>query len=181
MAQAICGARNAPRTKAARARVTLLTADLEQIVYEAMVEKLREFHTLNKQNKSGAVNPKAAALKVELARVEDEIEKLINTLYRERGLVVIGFPCNQFLHQEPGENEQIQEFCTVRYGVTFPLSRKIDVKGANALPLFKAFSGGKAIQWNFAKFLIDRSRNLAERFGSMTKSEQLVPHIEKLL
>ena len=102
-------------------------------------------------------------------------------IYGERGLVVIGFPCNQFLRQDPGDNAQIQEFCTVRYGVTFPLSQKIDVKGANAHPLFKELSGGKNIKWNFAKFLIDRSGNLVERFGSTTKPEQLVPYIEKLL
>jgi glutathione peroxidase len=108
------------------------------------------------------------------------LEQLWET-YKERGLVVIGFPCNQFLHQDPAENEQIQEFCKVRYGVSFPLSQKIDVKGANADPLFKELSGNKAIKWNFAKFLIDRSGNLSERFGSTKTPEQLVPEIEKLL
>jgi glutathione peroxidase len=108
------------------------------------------------------------------------LEQLWKT-YRERGLVIIGFPCNQFLHQDPGDNAQIQEFCTVRYGVTFPLSQKIDVKGENAHPLFKELSGGKNIKWNFAKFIVDRSGNLADRFGSTAKPEQLVPHIEKLL
>jgi glutathione peroxidase len=108
------------------------------------------------------------------------LEKLWKT-YCERGLVVIGFPCNQFLHQDPGDNAQIQEFCSVRYGVTFPLSQKIDIKGANAHPLFKELSGGKNIKWNFGKFLIDRSGNLSERFGSATTPEQLIPNIEKLL
>ncbi|MDR3050671.1 MAG: glutathione peroxidase [Oscillospiraceae bacterium] len=108
------------------------------------------------------------------------LEQLWKT-YRERGLVIIGFPCNQFLRQDPGDNAQIQEFCTVRYGVTFPLSQKIDVKGADAHPLFKELSDGKNIKWNFAKFLIDRSGNLSERFGSTKKPEQLVPFIEKLL
>ncbi|MFP3153498.1 glutathione peroxidase [Lachnospiraceae bacterium ZAX-1] len=108
------------------------------------------------------------------------LEQLWKT-YKDRGLVVIGYPCNQFLHQDPGDNGQIQEFCTVRYGVTFPLSQKIDVKGANAHPLFKELSGGKNIKWNFAKFLIDRSGNLSERFGSTKTPEQLVPYIEKLL
>jgi glutathione peroxidase len=108
------------------------------------------------------------------------LEQLWKT-YKDRGLVIIGFPCNQFLHQDPGNNEQIQEFCTVRYGVTFPLSQKIDVKGVNAHPLFKELSSGKNIKWNFAKFLIDRNGNLVERFGSTQKPEQLVPYIEKLL
>ncbi|GHV41601.1 glutathione peroxidase [Clostridia bacterium] len=108
------------------------------------------------------------------------LERLFET-YGERGLVVIGFPCNQFLHQDPGANEEIQEFCKLRYGVTFPLSQKIDVKGANAHPLFKELSGGKNIKWNFAKFLVDRSGKLSERFGSTTKPEQLEEYIEKLL
>jgi glutathione peroxidase len=108
------------------------------------------------------------------------LEQLWKT-YQERGLVVLGFPCNQFLHQDPGDNAQIQEFCSVRYGVSFPLSQKIDVKGANAHPLFKELSGDKAIKWNFSKFLIDRSGNLIERFGSAKKPEQIVPYIEKLL
>jgi glutathione peroxidase len=101
--------------------------------------------------------------------------------YKDRALVVIGFPCNQFLHQDPGDNAQIQEFCKVRYGVSFPLSQKVDVKGANAHPLFKELCGDKAIKWNFAKFLIDRSGNLAERFSSAKKPEQLAAYIEKLL
>lgn len=101
--------------------------------------------------------------------------------YKDKGLVVIGFPCNQFLHQDPGNDKEIEEFCKVRYGVTFPLSRKIDVKGAGAHPLFKELSAGKNIKWNFGKFLIDKSGNLAERFGSSTKPEQLAEYIEKLL
>jgi glutathione peroxidase len=108
------------------------------------------------------------------------LEQLWET-YKERGLVIIGFPCNQFLHQDPGSNEEIQEFCKLRYGVSFPLSQKIDVKGANAHPLFKELSDGKAVKWNFEKFLIDRVGNLQERFTSAKKPEQLVPYIEKLL
>jgi glutathione peroxidase len=108
------------------------------------------------------------------------LERLWKT-YGERGLVVIGFPCNQFLHQDPGDNEEIQNFCKLRYGVSFPLSQKIDVKGANTHPLFKELTGGKAIKWNFAKFLIDNSGNLTEWFGSTKKPEQLAPYIEKLL
>jgi glutathione peroxidase len=108
------------------------------------------------------------------------LEQLWKT-YGGRGLVVIGFPCNQFLHQDPGDNGEIQKFCTLRYGVTFPLSQKIDVKGTNSHPLFKELSGGKNIKWNFAKFLIDRSGNLKDRFGSTKTPNQLAPYIEKLL
>jgi glutathione peroxidase len=99
----------------------------------------------------------------------------------ERGLVVIGFPCNRFLRQDPGDNAQIQEFCTARYGVAFQLSQKIDVKGANAHPLFKELTGGKKIKWNFAKFLVGRSGNLVEWFGSAKTLEQLAPNVEKQL
>jgi glutathione peroxidase len=108
------------------------------------------------------------------------LEQLWKT-YEDQGLVVIGFPCNQFLRQDPGDNAEIQNFCKTRYGVSFPLSQKIDVKGANAHPLFKELSGGKAIKWNFAKFLVDRSGKLHERFGSTKKPEQLAPLIETLL
>jgi glutathione peroxidase len=108
------------------------------------------------------------------------LEQLWET-YRDQGLVVVGFPCNQFLHQDPGSNAEIQEFCSLRYGVSFPLSQKIDVKGDNALPLFVELSGGKKVKWNFTKFLIDKEGNLVERFESKVKPEKIAASIEKLL
>ena len=107
--------------------------------------------------------------------------------YVDRGLVVLGFPCDQFRHQEPGDEAQIQEFCKVRFGVTFPLFAKVDVNGSGAHPLYKWLrsqqSGllGDKIKWNFTKFLLDREGNVAKRYASTTKPEKITGDIEKLL
>jgi len=110
--------------------------------------------------------------------------------YSGRGLVVLGFPCNQFLHQEPGSAEQIQEFCSVNFGVTFPLFAKLDVKGPNQHPLYAiltevADDSGKAgnVAWNFEKFLIDRDGHAVRRFRSRITPEdpRLIEAIESLL
>ena len=107
--------------------------------------------------------------------------------YVDRGLVVLGFPCDQFGHQEPGDEAQIQEFCKVRFGVTFPLFAKVDVNGSGAHPLYKWLrsqqSGllGDKIKWNFTKFLLDREGNVVKRYASTTKPEKITDDIEKLL
>ena len=137
------------------------------------------------------------------------LEKLYKT-YGEQGLVVIGFPCNQFGEQEPGANEEVQEFCKVRYGVTFPLSAKLDVRGETADPLFRYLTenttfegfgkGAKAktlelflktkygkdfsdssIKWNFTKFLIDREGNIAGRFEPTVSPEELEPTLKSYI
>jgi glutathione peroxidase len=96
--------------------------------------------------------------------------------HKEDGLVILGFPCNQFGGQEPGTNEEIVEFCTANYGVTFPLFDKIDVNGANRHPLYAALCGGDSpfpgdVGWNFAKFLIGRDGKIIARFDPRTKPE----------
>lgn len=108
--------------------------------------------------------------------------------YRDRGLVVLGFPCNQFGAQEPGSADEIGAFCQKNYGVTFPLSEKIDVNGSKAHPLFKYLTeaapgllGSKAIKWNFTKFLVDRHGSVVSRHAPTAKPEELVPEIERLL
>ena len=107
--------------------------------------------------------------------------------YKDKGLVILGFPCNQFANQEPGNEAEIGKFCTLNYGVTFPLFSKIDVNGNNAHPLYNylkvALPGtlGNDIKWNFTKFLIDRKGNPVKRFGSVTKPEEISGDIEKLL
>lgn len=91
--------------------------------------------------------------------------------YREKGLVILGFPCDQFAHQDPGSNAEIQAFCSLNYGVTFPMFEKSDVNGAQALPLFKYLKNeqkgalGSAIKWNFTKFLIDKEGRVIRRFA----------------
>jgi glutathione peroxidase len=110
--------------------------------------------------------------------------------YADRGLVVLGFPCNQFFNQEPGGAEKIQEFCSVNYGVTFPLFAKLDVKGGNQHPLYAILSeasddDGKAgnVKWNFEKFLVGRDGRVARRFRSKVVPEdpRLIEAIESQL
>lgn len=108
--------------------------------------------------------------------------------YRERGFVVLGFPCNQFGAQEPGDEQQIAEFCTTRFNIAFPMFAKIDVNGANAHPLYQHLKTARpgvlnteGIKWNFTKFLIDRNGNVVERYAPATKPEDLAAAIEALL
>ena len=107
--------------------------------------------------------------------------------YGNRDFVVLGFPCDQFMHQEPGSMEEIKSFCSLNYNISFPVMWKIDVNGDNAEPLYsflKAQAPGffsKRIKWNFTKFLIDRNGNVVKRFAPATVPEKLKKHIEKLL
>jgi len=108
--------------------------------------------------------------------------------YQDQGLVVLGFPCNQFGAQEPGSAEEIKTFCTLNYGVSFPIFAKIEVNGEQASPLFKYLKaqakgilGSTAIKWNFTKFLINRQGHVVGRYGSVTKPEELTREIEDLL
>jgi glutathione peroxidase len=117
----------------------------------------------------------------------DGLEKLWRQ-YSDRGLVVLGFPCNQFGGQEPGSPDEIGAFCQKNFGVTFPLAGKVDVNGPNAHPLFRFLTeqapgllGSKAIKWNFTKFLVDRRGSVVSRYAPTTKPEDLVPEIERLL
>ena len=104
--------------------------------------------------------------------------------YADRGFTVLGFPCDQFGHQEPGTEEEIAEFCEVNYGVTFPLFAKLDVNGDGAHPLFdwlREHPNGGAIDWNFNKFLIGRDGDLVRRFDTGTEPADLAGDIEKAL
>lgn len=107
---------------------------------------------------------------------------------RERGLVVLGFPCDQFGHQEPGTEVQIAEFCSLRFGVTFPLFAKIQVNGPDTHPLFVQLKdaapgllGTRAIKWNFTKFLVDRSGNVVRRYSPRAEPASIAPDLEPLL
>jgi glutathione peroxidase len=108
--------------------------------------------------------------------------------YRERGFEVLGFPCNQFGHQEPGDEAQISEFCELNFGVDFPLFGKIDVNGDDAHPLYRHLKeeapgllGSKAVKWNFTKFLVNRDGQVVKRYAPTDKPEALAKDIEKLL
>jgi glutathione peroxidase len=114
------------------------------------------------------------------------LEKLYED-YADKGLVVLGFPCDQFGHQEPGGEGEIEEFCQLNYGVTFPMFAKVEVYGDNAHPLYKWLRKvktglvGSRIKWNFTKFLVDRDGNPIKRYGSTTKPEKIAADIEKVL
>ena len=108
--------------------------------------------------------------------------------YHDQGLEILGFPCNQFMNQEPGSNEDIQNFCQVNYGVTFPMFAKIDVNGADTHPLYTYLKqaapgmlGMKAIKWNFTKFLVDAEGKVVKRFAPNVEPADIGPEIEALL
>ena len=143
---------------------------------------------------------------VELAQYKGKVLLIVNTAsqcgftpqykglqelherYKDRGLMVLGFPCDQFGHQEPGQNDEIGQFCELNFGVTFPLFSKIEVNGSNAAPVYKHLKkaakgvlGTESIKWNFTKFLVSRDGKTVTRFGSRTKPEELIKEIEARL
>lgn len=143
---------------------------------------------------------------VELSRYQGQVALIVNVAskcgftpqytglealyekYKEQGLVVLGFPCNQFGHQEPGTEAEILEFCTSTYQVGFPLFAKIDVNGADTHPLYRWLKdekagvlGTQAIKWNFTKFLVGRNGQVIKRYGSSTTPDELRDDIERAL
>lgn len=114
------------------------------------------------------------------------LEKLYEK-YKDNGLVILGFPCNQFANQEPGDAKSISEGCLINYGVTFPMFSKVEVNGQNAHSLFKYLKNelkgifGNKVKWNFTKFLVDKEGNPIKRFAPTTKPEKIGEYIEKLL
>jgi glutathione peroxidase len=143
---------------------------------------------------------------VELSKYKDKVVLIVNVAskcgftpqyeglqklyeqYKDQGLVILGFPCNQFGSQEPGTNKEIKEFCTANFGVNFPMFDKIDVNGDNAHPLYKYLKdkapgslNTKAIKWNFTKFLVNKDGEVLERYGSATSPEQLEKDVKGLL
>lgn len=115
------------------------------------------------------------------------LQKLYDT-YQDKGLVVLGFPCNQFMNQEPGTAEEIQSFCELNYNVSFPLFAKIDVKGENAHPLYRYLventpesSKTGDVEWNFVKFLVDEKGQIVKQYSARTEPEAIAADIEKVL
>jgi len=114
------------------------------------------------------------------------LQQLYET-YADRGLVVLGFPCNQFANQEPGTSDDVAEFCQANYGVTFPMFEKVDVNGKDAHPLYawlrsqKGGLLGNSIKWNFTKFLVDRDGTVIERYSPTTTPASLARDIEAAL
>jgi len=112
----------------------------------------------------------------------------IHKQYKDKGFAVLGFPCDQFGHQEPGNEAEIMQFCSLTYDVSFPMFAKIKVNGDDAHPLYKHLKseatgllGTEGIKWNFTKFLIGKDGQVVKRYGSMDKPEDIAKDIEKLL
>ena len=111
----------------------------------------------------------------------------LNQRYKDRGLVTIGIPCNQFNRQDPGTDSEIEGFCQLNYGVTFQIMKKINVNGDDAHPIFKFLKSrtkgvlGSAIKWNFTKFLVSRDGEVIKRYAPTTAPEKLVKDIEEML
>lgn len=108
--------------------------------------------------------------------------------FKDRGFEVLGFPSNQFAGQEPGSSEDIEQYCQINYGVTFPMYEKVDVKGDTAHPLFQYLTreapgvlGTKAVKWNFTKFLVDREGRVLKRFSPSTSPEKIEADIAEML
>lgn len=107
--------------------------------------------------------------------------------YADQGLVVVGFPCNQFASQDPGSNSEIGEFCQRNYGVSFPMMAKVDVRGSDAHPLYKYLTSetkgllGEGIKWNFTKFLVGKDGKVLARYAPTTKPSKMAKDIEKAL
>ncbi|HNS85883.1 MAG TPA: glutathione peroxidase [Parvularculaceae bacterium] len=117
----------------------------------------------------------------------DGLQKLYDA-NKDKGFEILGFPCNQFGAQEPGDEKEIAKFCAVNYGVTFPMFAKIDVNGENAHPLYKflkkekkGLAGTEAIKWNFTKFLVDGDGHVVERFGPQDTPELIGRKLAKIL
>ncbi len=108
--------------------------------------------------------------------------------YKDRGLVILGFPCDQFGHQEPGDENEIRNFCSLTYEVSFPMYAKVEVNGDNAHPLYRHLKheapgllGSEGIKWNFTKFLVDKSGQVVRRYGSVDTPEKIDSDIAALL
>jgi glutathione peroxidase len=114
------------------------------------------------------------------------LEKLYKK-YQDKGLIVLGFPCNQFAGQEPGDEKSISEGCMINYGVSFPMFSKIEVNGENAHPIYKYLKNelnglfSSKIKWNFTKFLIDAEGHPVKRFAPITKPEKIDEYLERIL
>ncbi|WP_225743555.1 glutathione peroxidase [Marinilactibacillus sp. Marseille-P9653] len=123
------------------------------------------------------------ASKCGLASQLKDLEELYQS-YKDRGFIVLGFPCNQFMNQEPLESGEIAEFCNTNYDVTFPMFDKVNVNGADAHPLFKHLkekTGNKMIKWNYTKFLIDSNGEVINRYAPTTKPVKIVEDLVSIL
>lgn len=157
-------------------------------------EKFHHFEAINLQGKTVSMSDYKGKLimvvntasKCGLTPQYEGLENLYKK-YKDKGLIILGFPCNQFGGQEPGTSEDIKEFCQVNYGVSFPMFSKVDVNGEDAHPIFKYLKSklgsiwGRNIKWNFTKFIVDQNGRPIKRFGPTTKPHKIEPKLKKWL
>jgi len=167
--------------------LTLNAGDTMKTFYDFNAKDIREKEISMSAYKNKVVLVVNVASKCGYTPQYEGLEKLYKS-YHKQGFEILGFPCNQFKNQEPGTSKEIQNFCKVNFGVTFPLFSKIDVNGDNADPLYvylkkqaPGFLGTESIKWNFTKFLIDKNGKVITRYGSSTKPAAIAKDIEKLL
>lgn len=169
------------------AQTTKITSDMEKTFYDFSAISLRGKEISMADYKGKVILVVNTASKCGFTPQFAGLEALYEK-YKDRGLVILGFPCNQFANQEPGDEKSIEGGCMLNYGVTFQMFSKIDVNGENAHPIYtwlKAQEKGKGtlgnnIKWNFTKFLLDREGNVVGRYGSPTTPEKLDAIIEGL-
>jgi len=156
-------------------------------IYQFEAPLLNGTYTSLDQYKGQVIVIVNTASKCGLTPQYEGLEKLYQK-YKDQGLVILGFPCNQFGQQEKGSSDEIQTFCEINYGVSFPLFEKVEVNGEGAHPLFQflksKLSGGlfgRKIKWNFTKFLIDRNGRPVKRYKSITAPAKMEKEIQKLL
>jgi len=159
---------------------------MDSVFYNFTAKSLQGKETEMKAFQGKTILVVNTASKCGLTPQFEGLEKLYQK-YREKEFVILGFPCNQFANQEPGDEKSISEGCLLNYGVTFPMFAKVDVNGENAHEIFKyltkelkGFLGGK-IKWNFTKFLIDNNGKPVKRFSPTTKPEEIDKYLEKIL
>lgn len=156
------------------------------ILYDVKVKKMDGSEVLLEEYKGKVLFIVNTASKCGFTPQFEGLEALYEK-YADKGFVILGFPCNQFLRQDPGTNEEIIEFCQLNYGVTFPMFAKLKVRGKEQSELYKYLLGNtpvrknKSIKWNFEKFLVDREGNIVNRFESKITPKSIEKDIEELL
>lgn len=160
---------------------------MEKTIYDFSANKLNGQKTQLSQYKGKTIVVVNTASKCGLTPQYEGLENLYNK-HKDQGLVILGFPCNQFGSQEKGNSKEIEEFCELNYGVSFPMFEKIEVNGKGAHPLYKYLKSklgggilGKAIKWNFTKFVIDKTGKPVKRFAPTTRPEKMESFIEEIL
>lgn len=160
---------------------------MEQSLYDIEIRKIDGGVTTLGEFRGKTLLVVNTASKCGLTPQYEGLQKLY-TIYRDRGLEILGFPCNQFAGQEPGTEAEIQAFCSLNYATTFPMFAKVEVNGKNTHPLFDILKnkapglmGLKDIKWNFTKFLVDKNGNVVRRYAPTTVPEDIAKDIESIL